>query len=230
MWCIPRVDGEFVARMEDVLDLYAEAPDPKRPVVCFDESPTRLTGEVRQRLPPEPGRVERFDYGYRRAGTVNLFVLVDAHRPRREVTVTQQRTALDFARCVRELVEVDRPQAERARVVLDDLSTHAPGALYEAFPAEEAHCLLRRLEFHFTPEHANWPNMAEIEIGVLKSRCSSRRIADRERLEREMAAWQRGRDAAKAKIEWMSTTEAARTKLGRLYPHPPVADLPGKLS
>jgi transposase len=230
MWCIPRVNGEFVARMEDVLDLYAEAPDPKRPVVCFDESPTQLIGEVRQRIPPEPGQVERFDYEYRRAGTVNLFVLVDAHRPWRKVTVTQQRTALDFARCMRELVEVDHPQAERVRVVLDNLSTHTPGALYEAFPAEEAHRLLRRLEFHFTPKHASWLNMAEIEIGVLKGQCLNRRIADRERLEREIAAWQRGRNAAEAKIEWMFTTEAARTKLGRFYPHPPVADLPGKLS
>jgi len=230
MWCIPRVNGEFVARMEDVLDLYAEAPDPKRPVVCFDESPTQLIGEVRQRIPPGPGRVERFDYEYRRAGTVNLFVLVDAHRPWRKVTVTQQRTALDFARCMRELVEVDHPQAERVRVVLDDLSTHTPGALYEAFPAEEAHRLLRRLEFHFTPKHASWLNMAEIEIGVLKGQCLNRRIADRERLEREIAAWQRGRNTAEAKIEWMFTTEAARTKLGRFYPHPPVADLPGKLS
>ena len=230
MWCIPRVNGEFVARMEDVLDLYAEAPDPKRPVVCFDESPTQLIGEVRQRIPPGPGRVERFDYEYRRAGTVNLFVLVDAHRPWRKVTVTQQRTALDFARCMRERVEVDHPQAERVRVVLDNLSTHTPGALYEAFPAEEAHRLLRRLEFHFTPKHASWLNMAEIEIGVLKGQCLNRRIADRERLEREIAAWQRGRDAAEAKIGWMFTTEAARTKLGRFYPHSPVADLPRKLS
>src|ERR671929_615506 len=221
MWCIPRVNGEFVARMEDVLDLYAEAPDPKRPVVCFDESPTQLLGEVRRRIPPEPGQVERFDYEHRRAGTVNLFVLVDAHRPWRKVTVTQQRTALAFARCMRELVEVDHPQAERVRVVLDNLSTHTPGALYEAFPAEEAHRLLRRLEFHFTPKHASWLNMAEIEIGVLKRQCLSRRIADRERLEREIAAWQRGRNAAEAKIEWMFTTEAARTKLGRFYPHPP---------
>ena len=229
-WCISRVNGEFVARMEDVLDLYAEAPDPKRPVVCLDESPTQLIGEVRQRIPPEPGQVERFDYEYRRAGTVNLFVLVDAHRPWRKVTVTQQRTALDFARCMRELVEVDHPRAERVRVVLDNLSTHTPGALYEAFSAEEAHRLPRRLEFHFTPKHASRLNMAEIEIGVLKGQCLDRRIADRERLEREVAAWQRGRNAAEAKIKWMFTTEAARTKPGRFYPHPPVADLPGKLS
>jgi transposase len=230
MWCIPRVNGEFVARMEDVLDLYAEAPDPKRPVVCFDESPTQLIGEVRQPIPPEPGQVERFDYEYRRVGTVNLFVLLDAHRPWRKVTVTQQRTGLEFARCMRELVELDYPQAERIRVVLDNLSTHTPGSLYEAFPAEEAHRLLRRLEFHFTPKHASWLNMAEIEIGVLKGQCLSRRIDDRERLEREIAAWQRDRNAAKAKIKWMFTTEAARTKLGRLYPRPPIADQASKPS
>jgi transposase len=224
MWCIPRVNGEFVARMEDVLDLYAEAPDPKRPVVCFDESPTQLIGEVRRPIPPKPGQVERFDYEYRRAGTVNLFVLVDAHRPWRRITVTQQRTALDFARRMRELVEVDYPQAERIRVVLDNLSTHKPGALYDAFPAEEAHRLLRRLEFHFTPKHASWLNMAEIEIGVLKGQCLSRRIEECERLEQEIAAWERGRNAAGAKIKWMFTTQAARAKLGRFYPHPPVAD------
>jgi transposase len=230
MWCIPRVNGEFVARMEDVLDLYAEAPDPKRPVVCFDESPTQLIGEVRQPIPPEPGQVERFDHEYRRAGTVNLFVLVDAHRPWRRVTVTPQRTGLEFARCMRELVELDYPQAERIRVVLDNLSTHTPGSLYEAFPAEEAHRLLRRLEFHFTPKHASWLNMAEIEIGVLKGQCLSRRIDDRERLEREIAAWQRDRNAAKAKIKWMFTTEAARIKLGRLYPRPPITDQASKPS
>jgi transposase len=161
---------------------------------------------------------------------VNLFVLVDAHRPWRKVTVTQQRTALEFARCMRALVEADYPQAERIRVVLDNLSTHTPGALYEAFSAEEAHRLLRRLEFHFTPKHASWLNMAEIEIGVLKGQCLSRRIEDRERLEREIAAWERGRNIAGAKIKWMFTTEAARAKLGRFYPNPPVADQSGKHS
>ena len=135
MWCVPKIDGEYVARMEDVLDLYAEPPDPKRPVVCFDESPIQLIGEVRQPLPPEPGQVERVDYEYRRCGTVNLFVLLDAHRPWRKVKVTEQRTACDFARCMRELVDVDFPQAERIRVVMDNLSTHTPGSLYEAFPA-----------------------------------------------------------------------------------------------
>src|SRR3954471_4350239 len=130
MWCIPRVNGEFVARMEDVLDLYAEAPDPKRPVVWFDESPTQLIGEVRQRLPPEPGRVERFDYEYRRNGTVNLFVFLDAHRPWRRVKVADRRTNQDFAECMRELVDVDYPDAPIVRVVMDNLSTHSAGALY----------------------------------------------------------------------------------------------------
>ena len=136
MWCIPQVDGEYVARMEDVLDLYAEAPDPKRPVVCFDESPTQLIGEVRQPIPAEPGQLERYDCEYQRNGTVNLFIFLDVHRPWRKVKVTDSRAAVDFAACMRELVDVHFPEAERIRVVLDNLSTHSAGALYQAFPAE----------------------------------------------------------------------------------------------
>ncbi len=219
MWCIPKIDGEYVARMEDVLDLYAEAPDPMRPVVCFDESPVQLIGETRQPLPAAPGQIERVDYEYRRCGTLNLFVVLDAHRPWRKVNVTDRRTAKDFAVCMRELVDVDFPQAERIRVVMDNLSTHTPGALYEAFPAPEAHRLLERLEFHFTPKHASWLNMVEIEIGVLKGQCLDRRIDTREGLEREIAAWERERNAAGARITWMFTTEKARTKMGRAYPN-----------
>jgi transposase len=152
MWCIPQIDGTYVARMEDVLDLYAEPPDPKRPVVCFDESPTQLIGEGRQPIPAAPGQLERYDYEYRRNGTVNLFVFLDAHRPWRRVKVTDQRTARDFAECMRELVDLHYPQAQQVRVVLDNLSTHSAGALYEAFPAPEAHRVLRRLEFHYTPQ------------------------------------------------------------------------------
>ena len=137
--------------MEAVLDLYAEGPDPMRPVVCCDESPVQLIGETRPPLPATPGQVERVDYEYRRCGTLNLFVMVDAHRPWRRVKVSEQRTACDFARCMRELVDVDFPQAVRIRVVMGNLSTHTPGALYEAFPPDEAHRLLSRLEFHFTP-------------------------------------------------------------------------------
>jgi transposase len=230
MWCIPQVNGEFVARMEDVLDLYAEIPDPKRPVVCFDESPTQLIGEVRRPIPSAPGQARRFDDEYRRAGTVNLFVLVDVHRPWRKVTASPQRTAHDFARCMRELVEVDYPDAERIRVVLDNPSTHTPGSLYEAFAAPQAHRLLRRLEFHFTPKHASWLNMAEIEIRVLKSQCLARRIDDCARLEDEIAAWEQARTAASARIEWMFTTEKARAKMGRLYPTPAIAGPPANQS
>ena len=156
MWCIPQVDGTFVARMVDVLDLYGEAPDPKHPVVCFDESPTQLIGEVRQPIASAPGQLERYDYEYQRNGTTNLFVFLDAHRPWRAVKVTERRPAQDFAGCMRDLVNVHYPDAEQVRVVL---STHSPGALYETFPAPEAHRVLRRLEFHYTPKHASWLNM-----------------------------------------------------------------------
>ena len=220
MWCIPRVDGAYVARMEDVLDLYAEAPDPKRPVVCFDESPTQLIGEVRQPIPAKPGQLERYDCEYRRNGTVNLFVFLDAHRPWRRVKLTEQRAARDFAECMRELVDIDFPQAEQVRVVLDNLSTHSAGALYDAFPAPEARRVLRRLEFHYVPKHASWLNMVEIEIGVLRGQCLDRRIGERERLVSEIAAWERQRNAEGARIKWMFTTERARTKLARAYPDP----------
>jgi len=220
MWCIPQVDGSYVARMEDVLDLYAEAPDPKRPVVCFDESPTQLIGEVRQPIPAAPGQRERCDYEYRRNGTVNLFVFLDAHRPWRKVKVTEHRAACDFAQCMRELVDIYYPQAEQIRVVLDNLSTHSPGALYDAFPAPEAHRALRRLEFHYTPKHASWLNMVEIEIGVLRGQCLDRRIGERKQLVAEIAAWERQRNAARARVKWMFTTERARIKLARAYPDP----------
>src|SRR6187455_693716 len=203
MWCIPEVDGAYVARMEDVLDLYAEPPDPKRPVVCFDESPTQLIGEVRQPIPAVPGQPRRYDCEYRRNGTVNLFVFLDAHRPWRRVKVTSRRAATDFAACMRELVDVDYPQAEQVRVVMDNLSTHTPGALYEAFCAPEARRLLRRLEFHYTPKHASWLNMAEIEIGVLRGQCLDRRIDNPDRLKLEIAAWERQRNAAGARVNWM---------------------------
>ena len=138
MWCIPQVDAEYVARMEDVLDLYAEAPDPKRPVVCFDESPIQLIGEVRQPIPAKPGQIERYDCEYRRNGTANLFVFLDVNRPWRKVKVTERRAAEDFAACMRDLADVHYPKAERIRVVLDNLSTHSAGALYQTFPADEA--------------------------------------------------------------------------------------------
>src|SRR5919107_1353055 len=198
MWCVPKIDGEYVARMEDVLDLYAEPPDPARPVVCLDESSLQLIGQVREPIPAAPGQVARVDYEYRRNGTVNLFVVTDVHRPWRKVTVTERRTAQDYAERLRELVDVDYPDAACIRVVQDNLSTHTPGSLYETFPAPEAHRIRERLEFHYTPKHASWLNMVEIEIG----------------------AWQRRRNAAGARVPWMFTTEKARAKMGRAYPKP----------
>src|SRR6186713_1091972 len=218
MWCIPQVDGEYVARMEDVLDLYAEAPDPKRPVVCVDESPVQLIGEVRQPIPARSGQLERYDYEYRRNGTVNLFVLLDVHRPWRKVKVTERRAAEDYARCIRDLVDIHYPDAEIIRVVQDNLSTHSAGALYQTFPPAEARRIRERLEFHYTPKHASWLNMVEIEIGVLKGQCLDRRIDHPEALEREIAAWQHRRNAAGARVKWMFTTEKARAKMGRAYP------------
>ena len=220
MWCIPQVDGTYVARMEDVLDLYAEAPDPQHPVVCFDESPTQLIGEVRQPVPAAPGQIARYDCEYRRNGTVNLFVFLDAHHPWRKVKVTEQRTCRDFAECMRDLVDLHYPRAEKIRVVLDNLSTHTPGALYETFTASEAHRLLGRLEFHYTPKHASWLNMVEIEIGVLRGQCLDRRIDNAEQLTQEIAAWEQQRNAAGARINWMFTTNRARAKLARAYPQP----------
>jgi transposase len=220
MWCIPKVDAEYVARMEDVLDLYAEQPDPKRPVICFDESPTQLIGEARRPIPAAPGRLERFDYEYRRNGAVNLFVFLDAHRSWRRVKVTDHRTADDFALCMRELVDVAFPEAERIRVVLDNLSTHTAAALYAAFPPAEARRVLRRLEFHYTPKHASWLNMVEIEIGVLKGQCLDRRIESCDRLVAEIDVWQSQRNQSGARINWMFSTDKARTKMTRAYPDP----------
>src|SRR6195256_5658063 len=218
MWCIPQVDGEYVARMEDVLDLYAEAPDPKRRVVCFDESPVQPIGEVPQPIPAAPGQLERYDYEYRRNGTVNLFVVIDVHRPWRKVKVTERRAAEDYVQRMRELVDVHYPNAEYIRVVQDNLSTHSGGALYQAFPPAEARRILRRLKFHYTPKHASWLNMVEIEIGVLRSQCLDRRIDDPKRLLSEIAAWERQRNAARARIKWMFTTDKARAKMGHAYP------------
>ena len=218
MWCIPKVDGEYVARMEDVLDLYAEAPDSRRPVVCFDESPVQLIGEARQPIPAEPGRLERYDYEYRRNGTVNLFVFLDVHSPWRKVKVTERRAAEDYAHCMRDLVDIHYPDAEIIRVVQDNLSTHSAGALYQMFPPAEARRILRRLEFHHTPKHASWLNMVEIEIGVLRGQCLDRRIDDPKRLRREITAWERRRNAARSRIKWMFTTDKARAKMGRAYP------------
>jgi transposase len=220
MWCIPAVDGEFVARMEDVLSLFGEVRDPSFPVVCFDESPVQLIGETRIPIPARPGARRRYDYEYQRNGTANLFVFLDAHRPWRHVKVTSHRTALDFAECMRDLVDLHYPNTHKIRVVLDNLSTHSRGSLYQRFPPEEARRLASRLEFHYTPKHASWLNMVEIEIGSLKTMCLDRRIPDRRTLEREVAAWETLRNQSRASVRWLFDVQKARQKMARAYPKP----------
>lgn len=204
--------------MEDVLDLYAEPYDPQRPIVCFDETPYQLIREVRAPLPIQAGKPQRFDYEYHREGTCNLFVYLCPQAGWRHVKVTARRTKEDFAYCMRDLVDIHFPDAEVIRIVLDNLNTHTPAALYEVFEPAEARRILRKLEFHYTPCHASWLNMVEIEIGVLDGQCLDRRIPDVETVEREVQAWQASRNENQTKIDWRFTTEAARKKLGRLYP------------
>jgi transposase len=220
MWCIAHIDGEYIARMEDLLDLYAEPHDPKRPVVCFDESPIQLIGEVRVPITPKPGKRYRYDSEYKRNGTANLFVTVDANRSWRKVKVTDRRANQDFAVCMRDLVDLDYPDADKVRVVMDNLSTHTASAVYQTFPAAEARRILRRLEFHYTPKHASWLNMAEIEIGVMRRQCLDRRIASRDLLEAEVNAWEQRRTQSGAKIRWMFSTHHAREKMAKSYPTP----------
>jgi transposase len=220
MWCLPKVDAEFVARMEDVLDLYTGPFDPDRPVVCFDETPRQLIGETRIPVLPQPGKIARVDYEYVRNGTANVFMFLDAHEPWRHAKVTDRRAAADFAECMRDLVDLHYPNAKLIRVVLDNLSTHSAASLYETFPAEEARRIMRRIEFHYTPKHASWLNMVEIEIGVMVSQCLDRRIADKTTLVCEVANWEYRRNAEHARIKWLFTVERAREKMGRSYPAP----------
>jgi hypothetical protein len=206
--------------MEDVLDVYHRPYDEKRPLVCLDEASKQLIGEVIEPIPAEPGQPERFDYEYVRNGTANVFMFVDVNRPWRHAKVTDQRTCIDFADCMRELVDDHYPEAERIRVVLDNLSAHSAAALYQAFEPAEARRILSRIEFHFTPKHASWLNMVEIEIGVMVDQCLNRRIPDKAMLIKEIAAWERRRNAEKAQIDWLFTVDRARQKLGRAYPPP----------
>jgi hypothetical protein len=204
--------------MEDVLDVYHRPHDPARPVVCLDETSRQLLAETRAPLPPAPGRAARHDPEYVRGGVANLFLVCEPLRGWREVRVSDQRTRLDFAHCVREVVDVHYPDAARVVLVLDQLNTHSPASLYEAFPPAEAKRIADKLEIHHTPKHGSWLNMAELELGVLQGQCLDRRLADRPTLEREVAAWVRRRNAAEAAIDWRFTTADARIKLKRLYP------------
>ena len=204
--------------MEDVLDLYAEPDDPRYPQVCFDESPVQLTGETRHPLPVRPGQVARYDSEYKREGTANLFLFIQPLRGWRHVNVTQQRTKRDFAEQMRLLVDEYFPTAERIRLVVDNLNTHTPAALYGVFTPHEARRITRKLEFHYTPKHGSWLNMAERELAVLAGQCLDRRISNIETLREEIAAWQGPRNQRQTKIHWQFSTDVARGKLKRLYP------------
>jgi hypothetical protein len=204
--------------MEDVLALYEEPPDPLRPLVCFDELPYQIVAETRVPVPSRPGQPARVDYEYRRNGTANVFMSVAPHQGWRHVSVTDRRTKVDFATEMRALVDAHYPDATVIRLVADNLNTHTPAALYEAFPPDEARRIARKLEFHYTPKHGSWLNMAEIELSVLSGQCLARRLGDRPTVEREVAAWEATRNHAHATIEWRFTSAAARTKLHRVYP------------
>jgi hypothetical protein len=204
--------------MEDVLDLYGEPYDPKRPKVCFDETSKQLVAEKRLPIPAKPGRRERFDYEYQRKGTRNLFMLCEPLAGWRHVEVTERRTMIDFAHQMRWLVDEAYPEAEKIRVVLDNLNTHRPASLYHAFEPAEARRVLNRLEFHYTPKHGSWLNMAEIEFSIFSKQCLDRRIGDEETLKGEIAALEAQRNQAQATIEWRFSTGDARVKLQHLYP------------
>ena len=217
-WRIPKVSAEFVARMEDVLDLYAEPYDPERPVVRFDESSTQMLAHVREPIPARPGRPQREDCEYRREGTRNLFMTCEPLAGWRHVAVTQRRTREDFARQMRWLVDEAYPEVDVVRVALDNLNTHSTTSLYETFPAAEARRIARRLEFHFTPKHGSWLNMAEIEFSILSRCCLRQRLPDEETLGRQVQALEKERNQARARINWRFNIQDARTKLHRLYP------------
>jgi hypothetical protein len=206
--------------MEDVLDVYARPPDPARPLVCFDESGKELRAARRPAAAAAPGQPAREDCEYVRAGSANLFLWCAPHLGTRGVAVTAQRTRAEWAQAMQRLVDDHFPAAERVVLVLDNLNTHTPAALYATFPPAEAKRIWDRLEFHFTPVHGSWLNSAELELSALRRQCLARRIADRATLEAAAAAWAAARNAAQTGVDWHFTTADARTKLNRLYPVP----------
>jgi len=223
-WCIPpQANAAFVWHMEDVLAVYQRPYDPRFPQVCMDEASKQLLDQITPPLPLAPGQPEREDYEYVRNGTANLFILCEPlrgwrGRPLGSMTVTQRRTKVDWAHCIKQLVDVHYPAAEKIVLVMDNLNTHTPASLYEAFPPAEAKRLTDRLEIHYTPKHGSWLNMAEIELSVLGRQCLDRRIPDDATLMQEVAAWEDGRNGADTIVNWRFTTADARIKLKHLYP------------
>jgi DDE superfamily endonuclease len=204
--------------MEDVLEVYTRPYDERFPLVCLDEKSKQLLSEVREPLAASPGRPARYDYEYEREGTANLFIVTEPLAGWRHISVTERRTKLDWAHCVKELVDLHYPEAEKIVLVMDNLNTHTPAALYEAFTPVEARRIARKLEIHHTPKHGSWLNMAEIELSVLARQCLERRIPDQQTLAEEVGAWEEERNAAESSVDWRFTSADARIKLKHLYP------------
>ena len=218
-WCVPAdADGEYVWRMEDVLQTYGLAYNPRYPVVCFDEASKQLFGEVKTPQSHQPGKKARIDYEYERKGVSNQFMMCEPLRGWRHVKVTERRTRRDYAECIRELVEVHYPRAEKIRLVQDNLNTHSGGSLYEAFAPENARRILDRIEFHYTPKHGSWLNMAETELSIMNRQCLDCRMDCQAKVAAAVANWERPRNARQVRIHWTFTLAAARLKLRKSYP------------
>lgn len=214
----PEQDAEFVANMEDVLEVYKRPYDRARPVVCIDEQPTQLIKETREKIPAAPGRVEREDYVYERNGVAVNFMFTEPLGGWRKVNVRERKTAVDWAEEIKELLDRDYPTAEKVILVCDNLNTHKTASFYEAFEPEEARRLIERLEIHHTPKHGSWLDIAEIELSVFTQQCLDRRISDIDMLRKEANAWYSERNTKQKSVDWQFTTQDARIKLKRLYP------------
>ena len=218
-WCIPpKADAAFVCQMEDVLDVYKRAYDPKRPQICMDEMPKQLLGEKYEPLPGKPGQLEKQDYEYERHGNANIFMLFEPLAGKRFIETYSHRRSVDWAHVMKVLSDVLYPDAEVIVLVMDNLNTHKLASFYQAFEPEEAHRLSRRFEIHYTPKHGSWLNMAEIELSALVRQCLNRRIPDQDMLNTESQAWAKERNQQVFKVDWRFTTADARIKLKHLYP------------
>lgn len=204
--------------MEDVLEVYQRPYDPKRPLICLDEGAKQILSEVRAPLPLEPGQPQRVDHEYRREGTCSLFMLFEPLAGQRHVLVRERRTCRDYAQVIRHLCDTLYPDVERLVLVQDNLNTHGPHSLYATFPPDEARRLMERIEWHYTPKHGSWLNMAEIELSVLARQCLEERMGSQQHLKTEVCAWQTARNTQRCRVNWQFTTADARTKLKRLYP------------
>lgn len=217
MWCIAEINQTFRERMYDILDVYQAPYDPCYPVIGLDEKPKQLLEDKRKTVPMSPGHREKYDYEYIRRGNVNIFMAVEFKAGNRTTRVTTRRTKRDFAKFIRHLVEKKYPEAEQLHIVIDTLNTHHESALYETYPRDIAERILEKITFHYTPLHASWLNVAEIEIGVMDAECTRKRIPDKETLRREVIAWERRRNNQKKTIDWRFTKQKADKKLYAYY-------------